>query len=621
MSDMNVELNDIKVIIFKGQSILMDKNDKLPFKQCNENLIDDIVVSLVDDIDKKEYTQTMVKNENDADILIVVDKSKKAATSGYKWIDLLETDSFDDDTKTYFKKIYRECNKNNIRGKFLSPLYNIYLSSEKQRERYLVKHNDFADDYKTSIVYRYIAVFGSLFAGWMFDRFFLTGRLPGISMALFAVFMIGLIVFMAKNRDGIKNPITIITMLTIIVLSLNFAAYNNEILYVLNVLSLPVLIIILMLKMSWSEKFYNTVSIAIGVLKRGLIYSFSIIGRPFKFLFHPVAGKEIENESLKVAVKGIFISLPIALIVMLLISSADNVIAWQISKIKLDELFWHTIAAVTVGIYIFCLIWSVRYKHTLFQKDYKISSWHPATIITILAVMNIIYIAFTVIQVKYLYMGITLPNNMTYAEYARQGFGQLISVAVINIIITILFTGFLDTTVKGSGWAKLMIGITTILTCNMLYSAFLRMSLYQDAYGFTRMRIMVDLFLAMIGVILFVLLIKVFLKNIKLGSWILAVLLISLMAVNIVNIDNITMNMNLDRYEKIGKIDEEYLSYLSIDAEPLLKARLGEANYYYKETQYKWLKYYNEDRKDIIENKEYRWYEWNLYRWRFYNLN
>jgi hypothetical protein len=97
------------------------------------------------------------------------------------------------------------------------------------------------------------------------------------------------------------------------------------------------------------------------------------------------------------------------------------------------------------------------------------------------------------------------------------------------------------------------------------------MDLYQDAYGFTRLRLMVDLFEGWLGlVVLAVVAAGVGLR----GRWLPRFALLSgatlLLGLAVVNPDAWIAQHNLDRYQATGKVDWSYLRGLSLDATPTL---------------------------------------------------
>ncbi len=73
--------------------------------------------------------------------------------------------------------------------------------------------------------------------------------------------------------------------------------------------------------------------------------------------------------------------------------------------------------------------------------------------------------------------------GLTYAEYAREGFGQLIAAAALTLAVIALAR-------KDTPALKLLLGLLCALTLVVLASALKRLGLYEEAYGFTRLRLM-----------------------------------------------------------------------------------------------------------------------------------
>jgi len=61
----------------------------------------------------------------------------------------------------------------------------------------------------------------------------------------------------------------------------------------------------------------------------------------------------------------------------------------------------------------------------------------PITVSTMLILIDLLYAFFIAIQFSYLFGSLRygLPQNFTYAQYARKGFFELVAVTLINLII------------------------------------------------------------------------------------------------------------------------------------------------------------------------------------------
>ena len=97
------------------------------------------------------------------------------------------------------------------------------------------------------------------------------------------------------------------------------------------------------------------------------------------------------------------------------------------------------------------------------------------------------------------------------------------------------------------------------------------MSLYEKEFGFTRMRVAATTIELFLGAVLVLLLIA----GLKMsGSWlpraVVAAAAVVLLGLAAVNPDAYIAERNVDRFERTGRIDVDYLAMLSADAVPAL---------------------------------------------------
>jgi len=99
-----------------------------------------------------------------------------------------------------------------------------------------------------------------------------------------------------------------------------------------------------------------------------------------------------------------------------------------------------------------------------------------------LTALVVLFAAFVALQISTLYAGhdhVLRTAGLTYAEYAREGFAQLLAAAALTLAVV----------AAAARWApghRLLLGALCLLTLVVLASAFKRLDLYVDAYGFTR---------------------------------------------------------------------------------------------------------------------------------------
>ena len=95
------------------------------------------------------------------------------------------------------------------------------------------------------------------------------------------------------------------------------------------------------------------------------------------------------------------------------------------------------------------------------------------------------------------------------------------------------------------------------------------MHLYQEAYGFTQARLVVDVFEGWLGVVVLAVALA---GLVRWGTWVprfaLVTGVLGLLGIAAINPDAWIAQQNIDRYEQTGKLDPDYLATLSADAVP-----------------------------------------------------
>jgi hypothetical protein len=196
-----------------------------------------------------------------------------------------------------------------------------------------------------------------------------------------------------------------------------------------------------------------------------------------------------------------------------------------------------------------------------------------------LTLVNVLFVAFLIVQARYLFGGasvIAITEGLTYAEYARNGFFELVTAAVLVVPMLLL-----------ADWAaseeaahprvvlRAMSRLLVVLLIGVLVSAAYRMKLYQDAYGLTELRLHVSVFMVWLTGVLVWLSFTV-LRGRRRGFLFGAVAggLFCIAALHVMNPHALIARVNLDRAAHGAQYDGRYLTTLSADAVPTLIARL-----------------------------------------------
>jgi hypothetical protein len=194
---------------------------------------------------------------------------------------------------------------------------------------------------------------------------------------------------------------------------------------------------------------------------------------------------------------GLLIAAPLVLVFGALFAGADPVFAELATRVLNFNLFSLTshaafigfVAALAAGGLRFALLQPARAP--LEQNLVPRLSGMPAAIA--LGTLDILFLLFVVVQARYFFGGSSLvasTTGLTYAEYARRGFFELLVVA--GLVIPVLLGA--DTLVRGEPdvvrrRVRGLAGVLLVLLAVIMVSALQRMRLYVAAFGLSEVRL------------------------------------------------------------------------------------------------------------------------------------
>ncbi len=192
----------------------------------------------------------------------------------------------------------------------------------------------------------------------------------------------------------------------------------------------------------------------------------------------------------------------------------------------------------------------------------------------VLGSVNLLFTFFVAVQFRYLFGGQTniTAAGYTFSEYARRGFFELVMVSVISLVLYLSLNAVtrrekpLQVRVFTT-LAVLLVGLVWVI----LASAFQRLLLYEDAYGFTSLRMYTHIFIPWLGLLL---LATIVLQIVRREQYFGALLLLTafgfVLTFGIINIDGLIVRQNVARARAGADLDGQYLIGLSDDALPAL---------------------------------------------------
>lgn len=296
--------------------------------------------------------------------------------------------------------------------------------------------------------------------------------------------------------------------------------------------------------------------------------------------------EEKKNTSKKYVLIGILIGLPMVLIVIELLSSADQIFSEMIgssfhelmSQVIFSPNLFLVIVLLIMGFFgIYCFLSSLTLNNMPNWKQ-KQNKKNPIIAITFISMIVVVYLIFCGIQMIFLFSGgLLLPEGYTYAEYAHQGFYQLLFVCIFNLILVITCLAVFQM----NKILKTLLLIFSGCTYIMIASSTCRMLLYIATYHLTFLRVLVLWFLAMLVFLMAGVVASILKENFKLFSYCTTVVMICYLIFSFGKVDYLVASYNVAHMgEDISSEDVRYLTNLSMEASLALEQYSFEHEHY-----------------------------------------
>ena len=201
------------------------------------------------------------------------------------------------------------------------------------------------------------------------------------------------------------------------------------------------------------------------------------------------------------------------------------------------------------------------------ETEKKDKQYKSLTGIVFTSIIASVYLLYSMIQIRYLFLKAGLPEGISYSEYAHAGFWQLVLVVMINVSMVILCSELYEK----NKWLNYMITIISLCTYVMMLSAAYRMKLYIDVYHLTFLRLCVLWFIAALAIVMAGVIISIYKKDFQLVNYMIAVSAVSYLIFSFSQPDYWIAKYNVSHIEQLTCADLEYMMCnLSLDAAPII---------------------------------------------------
>ena len=298
--------------------------------------------------------------------------------------------------------------------------------------------------------------------------------------------------------------------------------------------------------------------------------------------------------------RGLLVGIPLALIFAVLFASAD-----PIFRRGLDDLFglridlgsvagrllftlacaWFAMGLLSVVVAgIPALERASLGAATRFGVPVPAGGLGVTEAVTVLVILDVVVGLFVGLQVAYLFGGLDtlVAAGLTYSDYARRGFFELVAAACLAGALVVI----LEATVTRRS-RPYLVGLLALLllTAVVLVSAAVRLRLYQDAYGWTELRLYVLTAICALAAALAAMIALALVDRMRwLGHGLAAIGVVALLCLNLLAPAAFVAARNVERVidpslvppDGHAGLDAGYLGILPDDAIPVLVQALPE---------------------------------------------
>ncbi len=398
--------------------------------------------------------------------------------------------------------------------------------------------------------------------------------IPGVNWGIWTAAAATGLLLLASHRAGPGSPVTPLAA-TATVLAAGASVTANELMLVLILLSTTLLLAIAMLLAtapSLKRLTAGFVMLApLAAFATAIVSAFARFGEATRLVRSPRA---------RAAVRGAAITLPVLIVFALLLAVADPTFAqWRNAVENLltswDFLprtaFFAIMLGITIGAYSHAAT-GIEHEAKVHQEQRR---WLGSgeRVILLAGVTGLLWL-FIAVQLSYMFGNLPriTGSGITFAEYARRGFGELTTVSFATALLIIASERY--------GERDHRAGITRALTLALILavvlilgSAFYRVILYENAYGFTIARLYGQAFMIAVAIAVGTMTLEVLgeLDTGRLFRRVFAAALLVLVSLIYWNHEAWIADQNIDRFAATGKLDTGYLTReLSLDAVPAI---------------------------------------------------
>jgi len=342
--------------------------------------------------------------------------------------------------------------------------------------------------------------------------------------------------------------------------------YSNDFVqYIVPIVFYVLLLTLYLTSMHKVHSFYQTLLMRSELQWKGLEY----LQRFFSNLL-------VKNDDRQIYFRigvALLITLPFLGVFVALLFSADTNFGNFLTNMVDFNFNFEAKYLLTVPLYFAVYLLLYVYAFSNHKERTKVNDTNALDMLIVgifLGMINLLFIMFVAIQLPFLFGDPSLPANTTLAEFAREGFFQLMMVMGIVFLIFL----FIMRRYKGEKIALILLSGLLVQTILMGFVSLKKMHLYQSIKGATVMRYYVewfDYFLIIVLALSLVFLVRK-LEFRKLLDVVAVLGVVTFTLIISLNVESMVASNNIEKFKNTpSNLDKYAISQLSIDALPAIQ--------------------------------------------------
>lgn len=279
---------------------------------------------------------------------------------------------------------------------------------------------------------------------------------------------------------------------------------------------------------------------------------------------------------------AVLISVPVLVVVMALLASADPVFAGLLQPdLHLGPITGHVALGALLAIGCACVVGAAAAEHQDPAPAGRFGVLETLTMLGLTAVVLALFVVAQLVALTGAGQRLVEQAGLTPAEYARSGFFQLCWATALILGLLGLIRALAHPDAVRARSVRLLSALVPLLALGLVAVSLRRLALYDHAFGLTMLRLAVAVAASWMGMVLC--LIAARNGGLRAGrQWVLgasiAAALALVLVADVANPEAFVVRHNVARAERGATFDGGYLATLSDDAVPAVATALEQAD-------------------------------------------